>query len=1685
MEGTDFRVAATETLVQAQSKERIAELAGVDPNAATREADSIVAAAKAKADAEAAAAAAKAAAEKEEEDAALKIQAVFRGKAARRDVEELKKGGGVESRSATTEAAAGGGVGAFAAGSNALHVEDTASKAVQPAPPAMQLGHWETFAARQIARHVPVASGGLALGPAPRGYRFRVLAVEAFPFGPECFRIRDRGNTLEAKVNVSFYDECTGSFHGATCSSAPEPAEIPATPGDVDVDAAPVATLDVQHDAYFTTRVCDPRCLIVVEIVLVERRGDGSAARETSAGWAAMPAVGPGGAEPTGAPGSAPVRQGSPRYLMWGRPRAGQHPPSQLGRAKLHFVHETCPALLRAAPLIPEDFPVTYGDVVPGVLRFDADGELTSDVDAVTTTLTSPLLAPTRAVSLSGMRVNLPKRMMDVVAASPDLAVALHGAGAKPPGVDSLVANPTASAAAIAAAKCVTVRITAHNGRVFVGESVEASDFAVDPEGSPSCIVLRSDAIVPDVPQDVLVVLVVEVLYRAPGKRGEPPVTLGWAATCPFRPGIESPGHATSDTFSGSLALRIGEDALLVTRRGRGPRAEPCVDWRSVVQAPQEVWRAVFRSGGDVSDKDETSVAFTFAAAEGDTGGHRGASQAEAARALLDAPVADNVAQAKSKMAQAETALKDTSMTGRERAKAEAALAAAKMDLSSQQQLVQVMERMQVQLNELASSVNVIKTDLRGSRDAAPAPPAAERARPLDRSPRVSPEVRNADPVPRVPEASHSTDPEPRVPEASHSPPMDEPVYADEEWPAAGPAEGSSALFSGATADAGEPLVSARGLGGFSRATRARLHAAGADATLPPDVRDAIRAAASRAGAPQNPTLDIVREHRDIRAVNEVIVQFLAYRKFDALNSTSQLADVHFTFNFFDFPASTSRPCVLTPPDVPRGEPQMLVPKGAPRRSDGGERAGDAWFRFKVDGTGNGTGDKIPDGPDAMHARRCAFVDYCATQRLSVDVWDGSSLMQHGTCSIDLTGLLRQGRDSAEVMVEAPVLDHREATVDEAAKGRRRRSALAAARGEELPAVDDAPGAGMARGALLVRLINVGRRPDRSLIPSAQGGDGAAGNVVRVRAVPESGGVLAATILGGAQIENTPPRQASTDLGAPATKSGIAARRAAARADARDERGVLKEQEARKLSRQQRLREIREGKPLAREAEEAHGLEAEVAPAPRLEFAESEVRAKLLADIDAARRRAKRAAVLEKLRSGISGRKVIRPSYGELCFFEHEFKSPADRDCVFEVRCDDPDISLVASTAEWRALRAASGLPAVAPGMEDDALAGNRLFLLAGESLKVPFKFQSFDAEPAKDSDSSDIKRGAPDEGLHLRSRAVAVHFVNADDGTSASVLHVDIRPRAMTVARTFRFQTAENEFFKERLPPPPGVATRDASGRGCLAVRASDPAVAATVVTTESEEDGEVDEVALRYKCGEGSVAFYVCVYADSFLGKLAAVWRVFVHATPKVDVSSLVGQSSHASVVVQGGVATRRVAAFCSHPDELQVSPDRLTLPPGALTELQLAFRPLIPGRLDVAVHLVDLEKGELVHSRLVATDARGPVVSKTFDVDAAPGARAHKKITYTNPYARPRTFHLRCTHPLLLHFRPDSLHLPAGGSRPMGLTFEPAEDWERATRGAGGVRGGPAEVLVFINDEDDATEECFRIRVNADPR
>ena len=151
-------------------------------------------------------------------------------------------------------------------------------------------------------------------------------------------------------------------------------------------------------------------------------------------------------------------------------------------------------------------------------------------------------------------------------------------------------------------------------------------------------------------------------------------------------------------------------------------------------------------------------------------------------------------------------------------------------------------------------------------------------------------------------------------------------------------------------------------------------------------------------------------------------------------------------------------------------------------------------------------------------------------------------------------------------------------------------------------------------------------------------------------------------------------------------------------------------------------------------------------------------------------------------------------------------------------------------------------------------MAGNRLFLLA-ETLRVPLKFQSFDA---------DAGTGASEDGPQLRARTASVHFVNTEDGTSAGVLALDVRPRAVTVARTFRFPRRSTNFFKTRLPPPSGAATRDEHGNTCMAVRASDPSVAVAIAGDAGDESGmAAEEITIRFKCGgpeSRARAFYVC---------------------------------------------------------------------------------------------------------------------------------------------------------------------------------------------------------------------------------
>ncbi|KAK3261699.1 hypothetical protein CYMTET_29407 [Cymbomonas tetramitiformis] len=87
---------------------------------------------------------------------------------------------------------------------------------------------------------------------------------------------------------------------------------------------------------------------------------------------------------------------------------------------------------------------------------------------------------------------------------------------------------------------------------------------------------------------------------------------------------------------------------------------------------------------------------------------------------------------------------------------------------------------------------------------------------------------------------------------------------------------------------------------------------------------------------------------------------------------------------------------------------------------------------------------------------------------------------------------------------------------------------------------------------------------------------------------------------------------------------------------------------------------------------------------------------------------------------------------------------------------------------------------------------------------------------------------------------------------------------------------------------------------------------------------------------------------------------------------------------------------------------------------------------------------------------------------------GLPCYKKISYTNQYSTPRSFYLRSTHPWLLAFQPERLDIAENATARVGLSFEVAD--RQVTKFANYM-----EVLVFINDEEDKNEECFRIRVH----
>jgi nephrocystin-4 len=210
---------------------------------------------------------------------------------------------------------------------------------------------------------------------------------------------------------------------------------------------------------------------------------------------------------------------------------------------------------------------------------------------------------------------------------------------------------------------------------------------------------------------------------------------------------------------------------------------------------------------------------------------------------------------------------------------------------------------------------------------------------------------------------------------------------------AAAAAAGSAVKFAGAA----EP-PSSTGASGPSRAVRAALHESGQHGGLPADVRAMLK---RKPIVKPSAHTDVSLEARDLRVQSEVIVQLAAYKSHDAFNVPTSLKTLYFTFQFFDFPPTTTERLSLGDANSAEfGEAMRLLIRQAATGGDASVPG--LLLKYLVGGGSKGAVVDDRAESEEAQARRMAFCHYLKNRALSIDVFDGESLLQIGTLTVDL-----------------------------------------------------------------------------------------------------------------------------------------------------------------------------------------------------------------------------------------------------------------------------------------------------------------------------------------------------------------------------------------------------------------------------------------------------------------------------------------------------------------------------------------------------------------------------------------------------------------------------------------------------------------------------------------------------------
>ncbi|XP_076132614.1 nephrocystin-4 [Alosa pseudoharengus] len=802
-----------------------------------------------------------------------------------------------------------------------------------------------------------------------------------------------------------------------------------------------------------------------------------------------------------------------------------------------------------------------------------------------------------------------------------------------------------------------------------------------------------------------------------------------------------------------------------------------------------------------------------------------------------------------------------------------------------------------------------------------------------------------------------------------------------------------------------------------------------------PEVLD-LHGQVAEVSDPSEPvTFNPQREEADPLQSNTLVLQFLAFSR---ISQTGVPTDwprcVHFTFQLYRFPpVSTQRLSLIGLQGKPTDDDPCIL---AVINKDGTVNTESPGLQLRF---------TVGAEPECPGERR-SFLKYLAQHSLQIDVWDSNSMQLIGCAAVELKHLLRQGRSAVQVVHELEVITTEFIQDGSVAGGHLSRHAVMSPI-NILTSV---------KGRLHLRLGNVGGPVERGSdisVPSSV-------HVVKGCSSMQGfgGGSLFSSSVSQKNARNTARALRMVEVHGELMSLLQARGDRAGQVDAEESR-------LRKLSRMAAVRQTEqqdgatEHKPYMWRREERQQLGRD------------------LRVIEAYREQSKAEGIANMLSQAITTQHTLYASLGTVQFFEFLLKNPFSLPQTITIHSEDPELSVVVSTEEWRYLKQ---MTKTSTPLEQDMFKLNekthvlQVYLRPKEAVHIPLKYQTFVSTHTLPPQGLGPMRG--DQTHHTFQRlqpsavsrkSIKVHF-QGQDGKPVAICQVRVELTPHGVDQTFRFSHPEGTFLKKAIRLPPWTPAPEEAP--VLHVRCTDPNV---ICDTRAVAPGEPQDVYVKVAgCPSPQIKkFFITVFTDRWLLAPAQIWQVYVHFLQRLDISCVTGQLTCQSLVLRGTQAMRKVKCHVSHPLELQVDPcEVFVLPPRAVQDVQLRVRCHRTGSKFVQLSVVDVEQQQLVEYWLICITAHPPVISKAFEICLAVGGGrgSTKKITFTNPYPNTRTFHLLSDRTDLLQFKEDTFQVDGGQTYSIGLRFAPSQS------------PGQEEILIYVNNQEELNEETFCVKV-----